>query len=145
MLARPQYLRHKDNSCSRQQGTAKDKYCVTVVTCFASLSHLTIFLSLQPLLFICNPCSLLSVLQWLRSAQNFPFFSVRTLVWANKPYWSLPKTTEYRDELKLPHNSEEVGGGSRTLRIKTLEAEASEKRNSGCVVEKSLQDSISSH
>lgn len=74
-----------------------------------------------------------------KCAKLFPFsLYVHTLVWANKPYWSLPKTTEYRDELKLPHNSGEVGGGSRTLRIITFSAEGSEKRDSGCNAEISL-------
>lgn len=43
-----------------------------------------------------------------------------------------------RDELKLPHNSGEVGGGSRTLRIITSEAEGSKKRDSGCDAEMSF-------
>lgn len=139
-----QCLRHKDNSCSKQQETAKDIFSTVsqwlLALLFTSITSANLF-------YLSNSSFLTFILarfflscddSEVRKTFLFFFLIFMCALWCGPINHIGVYPRLCRDELKLPHNSGEVGGGSRTLRIITSEAEGSEKRDSGCDAEMSF-------
>lgn len=124
-----------------QRRTSSLLYHSGYLLCFSHLSRLpTCFISPTPPFWRSSLPASSCLVMTQKCAKLFSFFFLIFMcaLWCGPINHIGVYPRLCRDELKLPHNSGEVGGGSRTLRIITSEAEGSEKRDSGCDAEMSF-------